>query len=257
MASVVPSGDGRMCMVTLAVASIATAALTYRVARTMNISSLPLLGPVLGGGMIKNATTGGSRRWGGSSASSASQEEEAEEAVKQTPADKAWDALYDLWVEVGAAFMPWWQAQAMDMRTSVLRTARDAVKQELGKAAVSMDTLCPVSMDTLCPEISDSKVGRLCADGVLAVLIDARLRDPESAEAHDERFAAANAVGPGHSIEVVVAASHNRSLLLLSTLFNVLVVVKQMGVLPAVAGPKLSVTTPPAAAAGGKDNNKT
>mmetsp|Transcript_24983 Transcript_24983/g.61586 ORF Transcript_24983/g.61586 Transcript_24983/m.61586 type:complete len:127 (-) Transcript_24983:308-688(-) len=80
MASVVPSGDGRMCMVTLAVASIATAALTYRVARTMNISSLPLLGPVLGGGMIKNATTGGSRRWGGSSASSASQEEEAEEA---------------------------------------------------------------------------------------------------------------------------------------------------------------------------------
>jgi len=197
MASVVPSGDGRMCMVTLAVASIATAALTYRVARTMNISSLPLLGPVLGGGLIKNATTRRSRGRGGSSASSASQkeEEEAEEAVKQTPADKAWDALYDLWVEVGATFMPWWQAQAMDMRTSVLRTARDAVKQELGKAAVSMDTLCPVSMDTLCPEISDSKVGRLCADGVLAVLIDARLRDPESAKAHDERNAAANAVG--------------------------------------------------------------
>jgi hypothetical protein len=52
------------------------------------------------------------------------------------------------------------------------------------------------------------------------------------------RFAAAN-VGPGHPIQVVVAASHNRSLLLLSTLLNVLVVAKQMGVsaLPP-AGPK-------------------
>ena len=60
-----------------------------------------------------------------------------------SPSDKAWDRLYDLWVEVGPAFMPWWQAQAMDMRTSVVRTARDAVRAELGKAAVSMDTLCP------------------------------------------------------------------------------------------------------------------
>ena len=68
----------------------------------------------------------------------------------------------------------------------------------------------------------------MCEDGVLPVLVDARLRDPETAEAHDERFAAAN-VGPGHPIQVVVAASHNRSLLLLSTLFNVLVVAKQMG----------------------------
>lgn len=72
-------------------------------------------------------------------------------------------------------------------------------------------------------------MARVCEDGVLPVLVDARLRDPETAEAHDERFAAAN-VGPGHPIQVVVAASHNRSLLLLSTLLNVLVVAKQMGV---------------------------
>lgn len=79
------------------------------------------------------------------------------------------------------------------------------------------------------PTGGDSKVARVCEDGVLPVLVDARLRDPETAEAHDERFAAAN-VGPGHPIQVVVAASHNRSLLLLSTLLNVLVVAKQMGV---------------------------
>jgi len=72
-------------------------------------------------------------------------------------------------------------------------------------------------------------VARVCQDGVLSVLVDARLRDPETAEAHDERFAAAN-VGPGHPIQVVVAASHNRSLLLLSTLINVLVVAEQLGV---------------------------
>jgi hypothetical protein len=29
-------------------------------------------------------------------------------------------------------------------------------------------------------------VARVCEDGVLPVLVDARLRDPETAEAHDE-----------------------------------------------------------------------
>lgn len=102
MSSVVPSG-GKL-WVTLAIASVATVALTYRVATKLNLHS---------------------------------------DVNKVSPADKVWDRLYDLWVEVGPAFMPWWQAQAMDTRTSVVRTARDAVRVELGKAAVSMDTLCP------------------------------------------------------------------------------------------------------------------
>mmetsp|Transcript_38636 Transcript_38636/g.95934 ORF Transcript_38636/g.95934 Transcript_38636/m.95934 type:complete len:204 (-) Transcript_38636:267-878(-) len=139
----------------------------------------------------------------------------------QSPADVAYNKLYAAWVELGPSFMPWWQAQGLDTRTSVMRTARDAVRAELGEAAAAMDTLCP--------ELSDGKVARVCQDGVLSVLVDARLRDPETAEAHDERFAAAN-VGPGHPIQVVVAASHNRSLLLLSTLINVLVVAEQLGV---------------------------
>lgn len=102
MTSLVPS-SGKL-WVTLVIASVATAALAYRVASRLHLRS---------------------------------------DDNKISPADKAWDRLYDLWVEVGPAFMPWWQAQAMDMRTSVVRTARDAVMAELGKAAVSMDTLCP------------------------------------------------------------------------------------------------------------------
>ena len=78
----------------------------------------------------------------------------------------------------------------------------------------------------------------MAESGVLPLLIDARLRDPETSEAHDERFAAAN-VGPGHPIEVVVAASHNRALLVLSTFFNVLSLARQMGVVPAPAPPVL------------------
>ena len=61
----------------------------------------------------------------------------------QSPADRAWDRLYDEWVELGTAFMTWWQAQGMDVRMTVLRTARDAVRAELGKSAAAIDTLCP------------------------------------------------------------------------------------------------------------------
>ena len=100
--SVVPSG-GKL-WVTVVIASVATVALTYRVASKMK---------------------------------------KLRSDKSSSPADKAWDRLYDLWVEVGPAFMPWWQAQPMEIRTSVVRTARDAVRAELGKAAVSMDTLCP------------------------------------------------------------------------------------------------------------------
>jgi hypothetical protein len=52
---------------------------------------------------------------------------------------------YDLWCEVGPAFMPWWAAQTVDVRASVVRAARDLVRSELsaGKAAAAIDTLCP------------------------------------------------------------------------------------------------------------------
>jgi len=61
----------------------------------------------------------------------------------QSPADVAYNKLYAAWVELGPSFMPWWQAQGLDTRTSVMRTARDAVRAELGEAAAAMDTLCP------------------------------------------------------------------------------------------------------------------
>ena len=154
-------------------------------------------------------------------------------------------AKYDLWCEVGPAFMPWWAAQTVDVRASVVRAAREVVRSELraGKAAAAIDTLCPelrwaaaavdpqaklcrhcaatvppsfhvryeyppsnhtfpcgiwhlacrqyLSLAAACeagcavggrgPARGDSKVARLCADGVLPMLVDARLRDPETA----------------------------------------------------------------------------
>jgi hypothetical protein len=107
MSSALVPHNGKL-WVTVAIASVTAAALTYRVASLVKMRA-----------------------------------EADKMRAEADPADRAYNALYDLWVEVGPSFMPWWQAQGMDTRTSVLRSARDAVRAELGKAAGSMDTLCP------------------------------------------------------------------------------------------------------------------
>ena len=181
-------------------------------------------------------------------------DEDDEEDGEQTPADRAWDVLYDEWVALGPKFQAWWKTQGVEMRTSVVKTARDAVRAELpGEVGRSLEALCP--------ELGDAKVTRITADhATLPLLVDVRLRDPDKAEEHDERFCAANASALGGggsqggafpvtvpSAEEIEAWTHNRALVITNVFINVLVVAKQLGVsdmLPPPPPPPQSLETP-------------
>eukprot|EP00976_Prorocentrum_cordatum_P083559 1185304-Prorocentrum_minimum.AAC.5 len=156
------------------------------------------------------------------------EELETSEQGETDAVDIALESLEEEWSASGVVFQSWWSSTEDSTRIGLLQSARELFANRLSESSPEGANILPV----LCPEISDERLARLAAPGLLPALIYARLTDAEKVQAHDEGFVRANCSQQKSSEEQTRAAVTNRTLLMTTFLTDVLVLARHLAAVP-------------------------